>query len=126
VNRPQTLCHGDFHLGNMLLHENKLSVIDFDKLSYADPYDEFKPFCWNVEASPYFETGLINGYFNNNIPSDFFPILALYAAESLISHLPWATKFGDEEIKTALKVYNDVLSYYDNFTRVMPSWYKVF
>ena len=82
------------------------------------------PFCWNVYASEYFETGLINGYFNNQIPNDFFKILALYAAESLISHLPWAMTFGKEEVETALKVTKSTLLWYDNFTREIPTWYK--
>lgn len=122
--RECTFCHSDYHVGNMIISDGKIGVIDFDKNSLSDPYDEFKPFCWNVYASEYFETGLINGYFNNQIPNDFFKILALYAAESLISHLPWAMTFGKEEVKTALKVTKSTLLWYDNFTREIPTWYK--
>lgn len=122
--RPQLFAHGDFHLGNLIVHNNKIGVIDFDKNGIADPYDEFKPFCWNVFVSEYFETGLINGYFDNNVPSEFFKVLALYAAEQLISHLPWAIQFGEEEIKTAYKVMDAVLDWYDNFKLIIPKWYK--
>lgn len=121
--RKSQFQHGDYHLGNMIVNHGKIGIIDFDKTGIADPYDEFKPFCWNVFKSPYFETGLIDGYFDNNIPPDFFPILALYAAESLLSHLPWAIPFGNKEIKTALQVSSAVLEWYDNFTRIVPSWY---
>jgi len=123
-NRKQSFSHGDFHVGNMIVKDGKIGIIDFDKNTIADPYDEFKPFCWNVFVNEYFETGLINGYFNNNIPKDFFPILALYAAESLISHLPWAITYGEDEVKTAYTVIKSVMKWYDNFKLVIPTWYK--
>lgn len=123
-NRNQRFSHGDYHLGNMIVHNGKVGIIDFDKNTIADPYDEFKPFCWNAMRSEYFETGLINGYFNNQIPNDFFPILALYAVENLISHLPWAISFGEEEIKIAYEIMDSVMKWYDNLRTVKPSWYK--
>lgn len=123
-NQPQTVNHGDFHIGNMIINHGHLGIIDFDKNEMADPFDDFKPFCWNVFASPYFETGLINGYFNKQIPENFFPILAVYAAESLISHLPWAIRFGEEEMKVAYQVMDAVFKWYDGFNRLVPTWYK--
>lgn len=123
-NRRQVFSHSDYHVGNMIVNGGKVSIIDFDKNTISDPYDEFKPFCWNVFANEYFETGLINGYFGSNIPDDFFPVLALYAAESLISHLPWAITFGQQEIETAYRVIDSTLRWYDNFTLTVPTWYK--
>ncbi len=98
-DRPLKFSHGDYHLGNLIVKDKKIGVIDFDKNTIADAYDDLKPFCWNVMRSEYFETGLINGYFNNNIPEDFFKILKFYTVESLISHLPWAIQFGQEKNK---------------------------
>ena len=123
-HRPQVLSHGDYHLGNMLIHNDKIVVIDFDKMNMADPYDEFKPYNWNVIRSEYFETGLINGYFEDNIPNDFFKILKFYTIEGIISHLPWALTFGEEETKTALNMYQEALKWYDNFKLEIPTWYK--
>jgi aminoglycoside phosphotransferase (APT) family kinase protein len=122
-NRPLAFQHVDFHVGNMLINDNGIALIDFDRSSMADPYDEFKPFVWNVQISPWFESGMVNGYFNDDIPSDFFPILALYAAESLISHIPWAMKYGETELHVAHQVAKDVLTWYDDFKRVIPRWY---
>lgn len=123
-DRPLKFSHGDYHVGNMIVHNGKIGIIDFDKNTIADPYDEFKPFCWNVFTSEYFEAGLINGYFEQCVPDDFFPILALYAAESMISQLPWAETFGEEEVKTAYKVADHVMEWFDGFNRVVPTWYK--
>lgn len=123
-NRAQTFTHADFHVGNLIVHEGKIGVIDFDKNVIADPYDEFKPYIWNVRASEYFETGLLNGYFDNKIPDDFFPILALYSAEYLISFIPWALKFGGEQVEKGLKIHDDIMKWYDNFNNIVPTWYK--
>ena len=123
-NRPLLFTHGDYHLGNMVINNGHIGIVDFDKANAADPYDEFKPFCWNVLRSEYFETGLINGYFNNNIPTDFFKILKFYTAESLISHLPWAVSFGEEEIKVSRMIENNQMKWYDNFKLEIPTWYK--
>lgn len=123
-DRPLVLCHGDYHLGNMIVNNGKVGIIDFDKNGIADPYDELKPFCWNVMVSEYFETGLINGYFKNGVPDDFWRVLKFYTAESLISHLPWSVKFGQQEIKTALKVADLQMQWYGNFKLDVPTWYK--
>ena len=74
--------------------------------------------------SEYFETGLINGYFNNHVPEDFFKILKYYSVESLISQLPWSVQFGNEDIKIAYKVYDAMLKWWNNFNLDVPTWYK--
>lgn len=123
-DRPQVLCHGDYHLGNMIVQDGRIGVIDFDRSGVGDPYDELKPFCWNVMQSEYFETGLINGYFEDKIPGDFFPILKFYTAESMISHLPWAVRFGEREVATAKKVNACQMLWWDGFKLDVPTWYK--
>ena len=123
-DRPLVLCHGDYHLGNMIVNNGKIGIIDFDKNGIADPYDDLKPFCWNVMVSEYFETGLINGYFGNSVPDDFWRVLKFYTVESLISHLPWAVKFGQQEIKTALEVTDHQMKWYGRFELDVPTWYK--
>lgn len=122
--RPLVLCHGDYHLGNMIVDHGKVGIIDFDKNGVADPYDDLKPFCWNVMVSAYFETGLIDGYFDGRIPDGFWETLKFYTAESLISHLPWSVKFGRQELATAQKVAGYQMQWYDDFRRVIPAWYK--
>lgn len=123
-DRPLSFTHGDYHIGNFIVNNGKIGIIDFDKNSICDKYDDFKPFYWNVESNPHFEKGLIDGYFKGEIPNEFFPILALYACESLISFLPWAISYGEDEIKTGYQMMDKVLDWYDNFNLVVPKWYK--
>ena len=123
-HRPTLFQHGDYHCGNMIVKGGKIGIIDFDKNGTADPYDEFKCFCWNVYANRHFEKGIIDGYFEGRPPKEFFEILALYGAESLLGHMTWAMSFGEYEINTAKKVYGSVLEWFDDFNTVIPSWYS--
>ncbi len=123
-NRPVCFCHGDYHLGNMIVHNGKIGIIDFDRCGITDPYDEFKPFCWNTIESEYFETGMIDGYFDNHIPDNFFKILKYYTVESLISYLPWAVNFGGVEIEVMKKINNLQMVWWDEFKLDIPTWYK--
>ena len=123
-NRPLSFTHGDYHVNNMIANNGKIGVIDFEKNKIADPYDDLKPFIWNVFVSEYFQTGLVNGYFNDNVPDDFFPILKMYAAENFISFLPWALKIGGETLTNAYKINTSTMEWYDNFKLTVPTWYK--
>ncbi|MBU1145231.1 MAG: phosphotransferase [Firmicutes bacterium] len=123
-NRKQVFQHGDYHVGNMIIHDGKIGIIDFDKIDSGDPYEEFKCFVWNVYTSTYFMTGMIDGYFDDNVPDDFFPLLKFYVAESLLGHIVWAKKFGEEEIKVAYKALEDIMMWYDYFKLEIPTWYN--
>lgn len=34
--------HGDYHLGNMIVNNGHIGIIDFDKFATSDPMDDFK------------------------------------------------------------------------------------
>ena len=123
-DRPVCYVHGDYHAGNMLIKDKTLGVIDFDKATIADPYSDFKQCCWNVIENEYFVTGLIDGYFDDNIPVGFFEILKFYTAETLLTHLPWAENKGKQEVYNAYVLYNKTMDWYDNFNLTTPKWYK--
>lgn len=124
-DRPQSFHHGDYHLGNMVLsNDNKLSIIDFNRYDFGDPWEEFNriPFCARI--SPSFACGRIDGYFNNNVPDEFFKLMALYISVNTISSVPWAIDYGDDEVKTMLTIANKVMTWYNNMENYIPSWYK--
>lgn len=124
-NCEYTFIHGDFHLGNMMIdNNNKLYIIDFNRCSYGDPINEFDRMVWNAKESPLFSTGLINGYFENNVPDYFWKLMALHISLGTISSLPWAIDFHDEkEINTMVSMAQNVLNWYNNFNNIIPCWY---
>lgn len=122
-NRPQTFQHGDYHIGNMMLEEGKLVVIDFDRLDYGDPWEEFNRIVWCAQASPLFASGMVNGYFDHEVPMEFWRLLAFYISSNALSSLPWAVPFGGEEVEKMLVQGREILDWYDNMNKVVPSWY---
>ncbi|MFD2115396.1 aminoglycoside phosphotransferase family protein [Paenibacillus yanchengensis] len=50
--RPQCFQHGDYHTGNMVISsDNALSIIDFNRLDYGDPWEEFNRIVWSAASS---------------------------------------------------------------------------
>ncbi len=125
ANRPQTYQHGDYHIGNMMIGtDNKLYIIDFNRCEFGDPWEEFNRIVWCAQKAPLFATGMVNGYFNNEVPMEFWELLALYISSNTLSSLPWAIPFGDKEIEVMINQAKEVLSWYDNMTNPIPNWYK--
>jgi aminoglycoside phosphotransferase (APT) family kinase protein len=123
ANRPQTFQHGDYHIGNMMIEQNALVIIDFDRYDFGDPWEEFNRIVWCVDASPVFASALVHGYFKGEAPYEFWSLLALYISSNMLSSLPWAIPFGEREVKTMLNQAQDVLSWYDRMQNPIPTWY---
>lgn len=122
--RPQTYQHGDYHIGNMMIgNDGQLYVIDFNRSDYGDPWEEFNRIVWCAQKSPMFASGMVNGYFDNAVPMDFWRLLALYISSNTLSSVYWAIPFGQEEVDVMLNLTKEVFSWYDNMQRVVPSWY---
>ncbi len=123
-NRPQTFHHGDFHVGNMIVSATgELSVIDFNRLDYGDPWEEFNRIVWCVDCSRYFASGRINGYFEGKPPIEFFKLLALYISSNTLSSIYWAIPFGQDDIDVMIRQAQGILEYYDGMKNPIPSWY---
>lgn len=122
-NRPQCFQHGDYHIGNMMIENDKIVIIDFDRFDFGDPWEEFNRIVWCVQASPFFASGIINGYFDGTVPFEFWRLLALYISSNVISSIPWAIPFGEREVKTMKEQAQNVLGWYDKMRNPVPVWY---
>ena len=123
-NRPQSYHHGDFHIGNMMIDSRgNLTVIDFNRYDWGDPWEEFNRIVWSAQASPSFAQGLVDGYFDNSPPEEFWRLLALYISSNTLSSLYWAVPFGETEIQTMRNQAKDILEWYSNMESIIPKWY---
>ena len=126
-DRPISLCHGDFHVGNMMidLETKELVIIDFGSLEIGDPMEEFNRMIWNAQLSEEFATGLINGYFNGKkIPDEFWKLMAYYMACDVVGSIPWAVNYGNKQLSIMVERAKLVLDWFNNFERVIPKFYK--
>ncbi|WCM63562.1 aminoglycoside phosphotransferase family protein [Paenibacillus polymyxa] len=123
-NRPQTFQHGDYHVGNMVVTPSgELGIIDFNRMDYGDPWEEFNRITWCAALSPLFASGRIHGYFNNHVPDLFFRLMALYIASNQLSSIHWAIPFGKEEVDDMVQRAEEVLEAYNYFQTYIPKWY---
>lgn len=122
--RPQCYQHGDYHIGNMMINEKgTLQIIDFNRNDFGDPWEEFNRIVWCAQKAPVFASGMVNGYFDGEVPEEFWRLLALYIASNTLSSVYWAIPFGQGEIDTMLNQAKEVLSWYDNMQNPVPTWY---
>ena len=125
AGRPQSYQHGDYHIGNMRIDNNGvLTIIDFEKWDVGDPWEEFNRIVWSAQAAPAFASGMVEGYFDGNVPMEFWKLLALYISAGMIGSLPWAIPFGEKEVQVMRKQAAQVLQWYDGMKNVVPTWYK--
>ncbi len=108
----------------MIDKSGKLFIIDFNRNDFGDPWEEFNRIVWCAQAAPRFAAGMVDGYFGGDVPQEFWELLALYISSNTLSSLPWAIPFGDGEVATMTNQAADVLSWYDNMTNPVPTWYR--
>ncbi|MDR2558368.1 MAG: phosphotransferase [Oscillospiraceae bacterium] len=121
--RPQCFQHGDYHVGNMMIENGEIKIIDFDRYDFGDPWEEFNRIVWSAASSPHFSTGQLRGYFGGEPPLEFFKLLAFYISSNTLSSIYWAIPFGQSDIDVMMKQSQDVLRWYDNMKNPVPTWY---
>lgn len=123
-NRPQVYQHGDYHIGNMMIgRDGRLYIIDFNRNDFGDPWEEFNRIVWCAQKAPVFAAGMVDGYFDGEVPLDFWKLLALYISSNTLSSVCWAIPMGQDEVNTMLAQARDVLFWYDNMRNPIPKWY---
>ena len=125
AGRPQTYQHGDYHIGNMMVDSSgALTILDFEKDDWGDPWEEFNRIVWNAQSAPDFASGMVDGYFGGDIPGEFWALLALYICTNTLGSLPWAIPFGEDEVATMRRQAGEVLAWYDGMRTTVPAWYQ--
>lgn len=125
-HRPSLFQHDDFHVGNLIIQDNKLSgVLDFDRWDWGDPIHEFlKVGMFSSEVSIPFSIGQIRRYHRDTEPDDmFWRLYSLYLAMCLISSIVWITDVKPEETQIMMDKINRVMEDHNSFDLVKPKWY---
>ena len=123
-SRPLCYHHGDYHMGNLIINEGKLWVIDWHTVDFdniGDPWYEFNRI--GIEY-PTFAKGQIDGYFENQVPEEFWKLFALYFATSAITSIVWAKYWAPDELNSVMALNKSVLDMFDDMENPIPRWYR--
>ncbi len=124
-SRRQCNIHGDYHLGNLIINEDEeIFVIDWQTVDFEGVGDPWVDFINIGIEHPAFAAGQIDGYFNYQVPEEFWRTLALYLAVSAITSIVWAKYFAPERLESILELNKKVVKWYGGMNCVIPSWYR--
>ncbi len=124
-DRPQCFQHGDYHVGNFMINDsNELKIIDFDRYDFGDPWEEFNRIVWSAQKAPSFASGMIDGYFEQQVPDTFWELLLLYISSNTISSLVWGLEISEAEYQVMVDQMHEILQWYDYLKISIPKWYK--
>ncbi|GGF90271.1 aminoglycoside phosphotransferase [Paenibacillus albidus] len=128
VDTHKVYQHRDFHIGNLIYtSEGRIGVIDFNRSGSGDYVEEFyKLQSFDRERSLAFAQGKLDGYFGGPPPESFWKRLAVYVAFASLSSIQWAIPYGQEDIEGMQARCELALADYEQFTRVIPGWYRPF
>lgn len=125
-DRPQCLLHGNYHIGNIAIDmkNNKLGISSLNEYLYGDPWLDFIHIVKSVPVSPVFACGQIDGYFNKNVPIEFFKLLSLYIACNQLSEITWSLAYGEQKYEIAVNNAIKIFKWHNYFFSSRPNWYK--
>ena len=122
-NRPRCFQHGDFFINNMMIENGELKIIDFERLYFGDPWEDFIFVMLYAAKNPYFTTGQFRGYFNGEPPVEFFKTYAFYIYSSFLPGIYESVASGIDETNRMLNQIQDILKWFDNMKNPVPTWY---
>lgn len=121
--RPMVMLHNDFHLGNMIINNKDIYLIDFNRASWGDNIKEFDCLAWSVKYSKQFAIGLLDAYLKNiEFKDEFFKILRGYIAIWQIQMLYFIKDQDEEEQQTVIDLVKSTETWFKK-DEVVPKWY---
>lgn len=121
-NRPVCAIHGNYGTGSLVIDKKGgIGIIGFGSWAWGDPVRDFARTRFSCSKS--FMKGLVGGYIEENIPEDFFKLMAYYTAADVISEINRAYLSGGERLEAARRQAETAAREYNGFGGTIPSWY---
>ncbi|MCL2226130.1 MAG: phosphotransferase [Oscillospiraceae bacterium] len=122
-NRPQNLQHGDYSIRNMMLEKGELKIIDFERLYFGDPWEDFVFNMLEAAKNSYFTTGQFHGYFGGEPSEEFWRTYAFYIYSSLLPGMYELDQTDTFEKDRILKQTAEILRWFESIGNPVPTWY---
>ena len=116
------MLHNDFHLGNMIINKEEISLIDFNRATLGDSIKEFDCIAWSATHSELFATGLLDSYLENKNSNEFFEILRNYISLWELQMLTFIENEDDEEKNVVINLIKYTESWFQE-NNTIPNWY---
>ncbi len=130
-NARQTFLHDDYHPGNLIIEEKKLSgIIDFNRYDWGDPVHDFVKLGYFSRAiSIPFSAGQVEGYHGGSPPPEFWQRYSLYCAMTIVADVLWSDMYEEQggvsgEVNRALHWDRMVIADHEQFASAVPAWYR--
>lgn len=117
-----SIIHGDFHPGNIVVNDSKICFIDLDVCKNEFAWIDLSTNACNLDC-PKFYTTLINEYFNNNIPDNFWLIYNLYGSLYCLDYILYCNRIDNKTLEDGTTVFKKFLDYSDEFSLLKPKWF---
>lgn len=121
-NKEANIIHGDFHPGNIVVKDDKIHFIDLDVCKIDFAWNDLSSNACNLDF-PRFYTALINEYFNNDIPNEFWIIYNLYGVLYCLDYILYCERIHNKTIDEGIKVLNKFLENSEEFSLLKPKWF---
>lgn len=125
INRHKyTVVHGDMHLGNILIDDCKVVLIDTDDVAVGDPYMDL------VYAANIHKSGkekilyyiLLKSYFEGNVPEDFWIIVNAYSILKILAIMRF--EIESTQNHQAIIDIGAFIEQHNNMENDIPNWYQ--
>ena len=114
--------NADFHYGNFIVKNDKLTLIDLEKYEIGNRYRDFT-FIYTYNENRTFAYGKINGYFGNDIPLNFWPQFKFFSALYILQYYMWEFKHTGKYDNATKTMNLFLMDYEDN--NLIPKWYSM-
>lgn len=113
--------HMDFKPKNLMLCNDKITVVDLDSSMVGNPWMDFydKAFSLYPEKE-IFNATLIRTYFDDNIPDNFWEFFKVLSVYALIQNTACLLRRKDTQNIRLLESY--LWNSYNGFTELIPNW----
>jgi len=127
-DRYLNIIHNDIHNGNVIIKNKKYNgIIDFNEIKYGDILYEHKYLTFDdIVDFPAFCKGILDGYFDDKVPIEFWKLAYLYNAISLMTYLPIPKpeSHTKEEQNDSIIFTEKIYKMNSEYKEPIPSWYR--
>ena len=118
-----SIIHGDFHPGNIIFDGNRLVFIDMDVCTISHSWEDLTSNACNMEF-PNFYSSVIENYFKNNIPIEFWEVYNLFGALYTLDYILYTLRINGKSLVDGEQKLKEFLNFTDYFKNDIPNWFN--